>query len=356
MKKICFFGIYDIEYPRNKVLIQGFEENGYEVVHCNVNPKTYKGFKKYTLLYKKAKKLQGEKFDIIWVAFPGHTCVWLAKLLFPNTKIVFDVFISQYEANVSDRKVHKKGSFKAYKDWFLDWYGIRVADIVTIDTTEQIRLFQRNYGLNPGKAIRIFLSSALPVEEYSRRVPDGRFLVHFHGSFIPLHGVEYIVKAAKILEEEKNIHFRLVGGGQQLQEMKELAVLLELQNLEFVGRVPEYVDVLKYLKESDVMLGMFAKSGRGHWIIPNKIFEGMVFGKAIITADTPAMHELLTDRENVLFSKPGDSDDLALKILELYHDEGLRKRIGSGARELFTQRLSPHALVRDFLKELDTKK
>jgi len=355
MKKICFFGIYDREYPRNKVLIEGFIKNGYEIVYCNVDPRVSRGLKKYFDLIREAKKLRGINFEMVWVAFPGHTCVWLAKILYPRNIIVFDIFISQYEANVSDRKVHKALSFNGFKDYFLDWYGIRLANIVTLDTNEQIRLFERKYGLNSRKAIRIFLSSALPVKEAIKQPGAGKFIVHFHGSFIPLHGVEYIVRAAEILRDEEEIVFKLVGGGQQLGEMKALAEKLKITNLEFLGRIPEYSDVLKYLENSDVMLGMFAASGRGHWIIPNKIFEGMVFGKAIITADTPAVRELLTSDENVLFVNPGDSKDLASKILMLYNDDLLREKIGHGARELFKQKLSPQKLVADFLTELKTK-
>lgn len=352
MKKICFFGIYDKEYPRNKVLLQGFKENGYEITHVNVDPRAHTGWKKYLVLYREGKKVQKEEFEMVWVAFPGHTCVWLAKILFPKNLLVFDVFISQYEANVSDRKVHAPGSFKALKDWFLDWHSIRVADIVTIDTKEQIKLFQRNYGLNLKKAVRIFLSSALPVQEDIRRITGNRFLIHFHGSFIPLHGVEHVVRAAKLLEGEKDISFRLVGGGQQLAEMKELANSLYLKNVEFTGRVAEYSDVLAYLKDSDIMLGMFAVSGRGHCVITNKIFEGMTYGKPIVSADVPAMHELFTDKENILFCIPGDPKDIAAKILELRDDPALREKIGRNAQELFKQRLSPYALVKEFLSEL----
>jgi glycosyltransferase involved in cell wall biosynthesis len=135
--------------------------------------------------------------------------------------------------------------------------------------------------------------------------------------------------------------------------MQELATSLNLKNVEFIGRLADYNDVLKNLMVGDIMLGMFAASGRGHWIIPNKIFEGMVFGKAILTADTPAIHELLTDRENVLFCKAGDSVDLASKIMELYRNDELREKIGIRAINFFKQNLLPRMLVKNFLMDLE---
>lgn len=355
MKKVCFFGIYDREYPRNKVIISGLEENGYEVLHCNVNPRVHKGLKKYWLLAKEAGKLNGANFDLVWVAFPGHTCVWLAWILFPKKILIFDTFLSLYEANVSDRKVHKPGSFDAIKDWFLDWYGIRLARIVTLDTNEQIKMFKRKYGLDERKAIRIFLSSAIPIKAREEKKRAEKFVIHFHGSFIPLHGVEYIVAAAKLIEKEEGIYFKLVGGGQQLSEMRELAATQGLNNIEFLGRLADYNDVLKYLEVGDIMLGMFAAGGRGHWIIPNKIFEGMVFGKPIVTADTPAIRELLTDRENVLLCRAGNAEDLATKIMELYKNNELRRQIGNGAAKFFEEHLTPKMLVSQFLADLHGK-
>jgi glycosyltransferase involved in cell wall biosynthesis len=355
MKKVCFFGIYDAEYPRNKVIIDGLVSNGYEIVHCQVNPREHKGLKKYWLLAQKSRQMKSEKFDLIWVAFPGHTCVWLAKLLFHRTTIIFDIFLSLYEANVSDRKVHKKRSLSAFKDRFLDWYGLRLADIVTIDTDKQIEMFGLKYGLKKEKAIRIFLSSALPPVDKAMVPNTTPFLVHFHGSFIPLHGVEYVIRAAKILENEKDIMFKMIGGGQQLQEMKSLAESLKLTNIEFLGRVAEYKDVLNYLAEGSVALGVFGTSERGQWVITNKIFEAMTFGKPILSADVSAMHELFTDKENILFCKMGDAEDLASKILLLKNDLALRQKIGEAALELFKSRLTPPMLVREFLVDLKQK-
>ncbi|MES2213794.1 MAG: glycosyltransferase [Patescibacteria group bacterium] len=353
MKKVLFFGIYDREYSRNKVIIQGLLENGYEIVHTNIDPKIHKGIKKYWLLIKEAKKIKVENVDFVFVAFPGHTCVWLAKILFPNKKIVFDIFISQYASNVVDRKVHAPWSLKAFKDYFLDWYSIRVADVVVIDADEHIKAFGRKYGLKKEKSIRIFLSSALkPVDHPKDTSGRPEFIVHYHGTFIGLHGIEHIIRAAKIVEGNPRIKFNMIGGGQLQKEMKNLAESTGLKNMEFFGRIPDYQDVLKRIDDCDVLLGAFGTTERGHWVIMNKIFEGMVFGKAMVSADTPGMRELFTDRENVLMCRAGDPEDLATKVLELEANEDLKKKIGQGALDLFKEKLSPKELVEEFLRDL----
>ena len=47
---VCFFGIYNPKYSRNRVLIQGLEENNIKVIQCRTE---LKGVIKYFDLIKK---------------------------------------------------------------------------------------------------------------------------------------------------------------------------------------------------------------------------------------------------------------------------------------------------------------
>ncbi len=351
MKRVLLFGIYDREYPRNRVLIQGLRENGYEVVHCNVDPRRYPGMRKYRMLAKEALSLRKADTDLVWVLFPGQTCVWLAWLLFPRKKIVFDVFLSLHEANVHDRKVYAPWSIRAVRDWLLDWYSIRLAGVVTLDTHKHIEMFHAKYGVDREKAVRIFIGSTLPPVAPLPRAEGKGCLVHFQGSFIPQHGIEYIIRAAKVLESDAQIRVRFVGGGQEYEKMRALARSLDVHNIVFTGRLPEYAQVLEALREADIVLGVFGTERRAGWVIVNKVFEGMAFGKAIITSDNDAMRELCRDRENALFVKAGNPDDLAAKIMELCRDTALRERIANGAHALYAQHLTPQKLVAGFLRD-----
>ncbi len=96
----CFFGIYDKNYSRNRVILKGLKENGIKVIECGDHSK---GLLKYLKLISKFYKIK-DKFDYLWVAFPGQFCVLLAKLL-SNKKIIFDAFTSHYQGLVEDRKI-----------------------------------------------------------------------------------------------------------------------------------------------------------------------------------------------------------------------------------------------------------
>ncbi len=72
--------------------------------------------------------------------------------------------------------------------------------------------------------------------------------------------------------------------------------------------------------------------------------------KPIITAETVAIKELLTNRENVLFCQAGNPNDLANKILELKANEELREKISKNGYQLFKERLTPKILIKELLK------
>ena len=123
---VCFFGIYDPSYSRNRVLVRGFEENGYKVFHCRVDPKKHKGILKFFLLVREYLSVRKNKIDVVIVAFPGHTVVWLSRILF-DSHIIFDAFVSLYNSNVEDRKRYRAFSLHSLRDQFLDWYSMKIA-------------------------------------------------------------------------------------------------------------------------------------------------------------------------------------------------------------------------------------
>ena len=100
---------------------------------------------------------------------------------------------------------------------------VKLVDIIILDTNENINYFSKKFYADKTKFRRLFIGSEkfiVPKKIIGNSI--GReFIVHFHGYFIPLHGIEHIIKAAKILENER-IVFRIIGRGQTYGELKNL--------------------------------------------------------------------------------------------------------------------------------------
>ncbi|MBT4121969.1 glycosyltransferase [bacterium] len=337
---ICYFGDFDPNYSRNRVLIKGFKENNIEVLF--VNAKSIKE------LINKHKDVEN-KYDQLIVGYSDNQfMVPIAKLI-SNKPIIWDAFYSLYDSWVNDKKLVSRNSFKSKYYWLLDWLSIKLANKVLLDTNEHIKYFKTTFGGN--KYIKVLVGSDESVFLPKVKEQSNSFVIHFHGKYIPLQGIEYIIEAAKALEEYKDIKFNLVGSGQEHDKIIKLASKLDVNNINFISK-QSYSDLTKYISQSDICLGIFGKGQKTTRVIPNKVYEAIAMQKAVITANTPAINELFKDKENILLCNQADSKDLVEKILLLRNDSKLRGDIADNGYKLFKEKCLSKIIVNKLINEL----
>lgn len=351
--KICFFGIYNPTYSRNQILLKGMKNNGVEITQCRVDPRQIKGLKKYWVLWNMGRRLNKNDFDFIFVPFPGHTVVWLAKLIFRKQKIIFDVFLSLLDANLNDRKVYSKYSIRALKDYLLDKTSCNLGDILLADTDMQVKYLSHKYG-NRNKFITVYVGSDdelfYPGNNGATNTQEKNYRVHFHGTFVPVHGIDVILKSAKILEDE-NIIFKIVGKGQTLKENLKLANELAINNVDFI-QVTGYDLMRSYILQSDLCLGVFGKAERLDRVIPNKIYEYAACAKPMITASSTAIEECFIPNEEIFFSEKNNPEDLARQILFLKNNPDISRNSANRAYNKFKNRFTADTIVSKLLKDI----
>ena len=339
---VCFFGTYEPSFSRNIVLIKGLKQNGIKVIECYSK---FLGWKKFPYLIfsliKKHRKIKN-KYDCMIVGFPGHYIMPLAKIL-TRKPIIFDVFTSRYLTELERKKI-SKNSLKAKFYYFADWFSCKLADKILLDTEEHIKYFVRTFKLPRNKFKRIFVGTDNDIFYPRPRLYQKYFTVFFYAKVTPMHGFEHILKAAKILEKEEDIRFKIIGKGKLYQDM--IKILDIPTNVELMGEV-SYEEVPKYIQRADACLGVFGGTKKAMLVIPNKVYEPMAMEKPFITGDSPAVRELLTDRENALFCKMADPKDLAKKILELKKDENLRKKIAQEGPRIIKKRATSLVLGKE---------
>ena len=341
---VCFFGIYNPKYSRNRVLIQGLEENNIKVIQCRTE---LKGVIKYFDLIKKHWKVR-KQYDVLFVAFPGFQSMILAKFL-TRKKIVFDSFAPLYESEVLDRKNTKKGSFKARYYWHLDRLSAKWADIVLLDTDEHIKYFVKEFGLKKEKFVRVLVGTDNKVLR-PIKIDDNlnSFVVHFHGNDIPLQGIEYILETVKLLEKNVNIKFNIIGSS-----IKEKYEGDNYKNVTFIDNI-SYEKLPEYINKADICLGIFGNTEKAKRVIPNKVYEAAACKKPVITTDTPAIRELFIN-EDLFLIPTADPEKLIEAILKLKEDPILRNRLAENAYNKFIQNMTPEILGKELIKIIKIK-
>lgn len=126
----------------------------------------------------------------------------------------------------------------------------------------------------------------------------------------------------------------------------------QLKNIEFMPEL-DFADLVGKIKEADLVLGIFGNTPKTKRVIPNKVFEGLALGKPILTADTPAIRELLIDSINVILCQSANSKSLAEEILRLKKDLPLRESISREAKILYDEGLSPKKLTAELANFLE---
>ena len=335
---VCYFGIYDSNYSRNRILIKGLKQNGVKVIECQSR---LKGIKKYFEIIQKHKKIKND-YDILIVGFPGYQATILAYFL-TRKKIIFDAFSSIYESAVFDRKKIKEKSFKALYYWLLDFFSCYLADKVLLDTNEHIKYFVHTFKVNKKKFIRLFVGSDNSVfYPKNQNKTNNDFIVHFHGTFIPLQGVEYILDATKLLKNE-NIKFNIIGS-----KIKKLKSSEEYKNVNFINNI-SFEELANYIVKADICLGIFGKTKKTKRVIPNKVYECVACKKAVITADTPAIRELFNDND-LIFTHVADSKVLATAILNYKNNFNKMKYLAENSYNKFTKLTTTFILGKELKK------
>lgn len=341
---VCYFGTYTSEYSRNSILISGLKKNGVDVIECRTD---LRGFFKYINLIKKHWKMK-KKYDVIIVGFQGVQAVILAKFLTRKT-IIFDAFASLYDSMVMDRKSVKAGGFVARYYWWLDKISMTLADIVLFDTNEHIDYASNEFGIKKQKFRRIFVGADTNIfYPIKKKNNSEKFKVLFYGSFLPLHGIDYIVKAAKLLEKEKDIVFEIVGWGPEKEKIIELFNHLKPENLFFIGGLDKGL-LREKIGEADLCLGIFGNTDKTKRVIPNKVYECIAMRRPVVTADTPAIRELFKDDELMLV-KIADHVSLANAIMFLKNNSELANSIAQKGYQKFLKFATPDILGKQLLE------
>lgn len=341
--RVVYWGTYDIGKPRNRIMPRGLKENGIQVFECHadiwggiedksqVSDKLnrvrllFKWLMSYPLLLLRYLRLP--KHDAVIIGYPGQIDVlvlWMfAKLR--GVPIVWDAFMSLYNTVVEDRGLFSPRHPLARLLFALDSLACRAADLVVLDTYAHGKYFMETFGLSHEKVKRVFVGAETEVfrtkiskqDQNTKRPALAPFTVLFYGQFIPLHGIDTIVHAAKILEKSgQDMRWILIGKGQEATRIDEMIKEMSIKSIQRIPWV-RYEKLIDYINEADICLGIFESSGKATRVIPNKVYQILAAGKPLVTADTPAIRELLDETQIVRLVAPGNPEALASAILHL---------------------------------------
>lgn len=168
-----------------------------------------------------------------------------------------------------------------------------------------------------------------------------RFIVLFAGNMGKAQKLETVLMAASMISKRHpDILFVLIGGGVEVQHLKDLAVQMNLSNVMFLPpRPPSQIGPV--LSLADVLLVHLKSDPLFEITIPSKIQAYMAVGKPILAA-VPGDASDLIEKANCGLSCPSENPEELVNKIGLLRalSQQQRTQMGKNGRQFYEDNLS----------------
>jgi glycosyltransferase involved in cell wall biosynthesis len=200
-----------------------------------------------------------------------------------------------------------------------------------------------------------FWNSIVPIDFSAMETPEhvdafSGTVIGTFGNFRDKKGVDHLIWACEEVADELDLTLLFVGDF----VAKEKAFWDDFvsnsriaDRIIVTGRLPRE-QALGYHNHIDIFAIPSLRDG-----CPNALMEAMLAGKAIVGSTADAIGEILSDDENALVVRPARTSDLVEALTRLGTDPQLRERLGTAARAMARQELSPQREQENWLKVYD---
>lgn len=351
MTTVCFFGAYDPEYPRNRILREGLKRAGVGVVEARVRER--RAWLRYPALTA-AFLRTGRAADVLLVPEFRHKDVPLARRLAGKRRVVFDPLVSRWDTLVGDWQLHAPDSPQARWNRGLDRWAFGASDVVLCDTWAHGALFE-SLGAARSKLRRVLVGAEDAFFEIGPPPAADPVRITYVGGFLPLHGVGVMLDAFARLERRAGtpaFHVQMIGAGIDYDAARAQAAALGLARLEFTGK-RSYAEAPRALAAAHVVLGAFGTGDKTARVVPHKLYQGVAAGRAVVTGDGAGVREVFEDGVHLVLVPRGDPDALATALAGLIADPERRERLGRAARTRALEVATPERIGASLRAALD---
>ncbi len=282
--RLVLWGTYDLSKPRTRILRESLRLHASELVeiHANLWQSTrdksavtgtgalIRIALRHLVAYPRLvwRYLHAPRHTAVVVGYMGHLDVlvlWpLARLR--GVPIVWDMFLSLYDTVVLDRGLVRPRSLAARLLWVFERLALGAADLAVIDTETHARRIETLFRLPTRRLAVVPVGSepgVFPPLPVRVRDPHETLRILFYGQFIPLHGIDTILAAAR-LAENRPLQWQLIGNGQEAPRIQaELAARPIPPRLVWQEWAP-YEQLIDRMRDAD-NLALSGSTGRRAW-------------------------------------------------------------------------------------------
>ncbi|SEH45426.1 Glycosyltransferase involved in cell wall bisynthesis [Halopenitus malekzadehii] len=190
-------------------------------------------------------------------------------------------------------------------------------------------LIAQSLGANRTVVIR----NVVDINEFSPNSINGKSLLYI-GRFVHNNGIQDLLTALpSILDSHPDAEIHLVGSG-PLEE--EVLATIESSGLSDSVTTYDYVDDISEMYDR---ASVFCRPSYSEGL-PLTMLEAMASGVPPVVTAIAGVPEVVTDYETGVLLEPGNPDEVAQAVIELFDDAELRARLAKNSREYITENLT----------------
>lgn len=269
-------------------------------------------------LSKKVKAiLEREQFDVLHLHEPLMPTLPMTVLRFSEA-----VNVGTFHAHRDWSPAYLYGR-RLLKRWFRQLDGKIAVSRPAMEFVSQY--FPGYYNVIPnGIDLEHFNPTVEPLPEFL----DGKLNILFVGRFEKRKGLRYLVRAyARLKAVLPEVRLIIVGPDGGLRAGYErLIQRADLRDVVFAGYV-SYKELPRYYRTAHV----FCSPATGQESQGIVLLEAMACGTPVVVSNIEGFASVVTHREEGLLSPPKDDEQLALGLMNVLSDEGLRSSLAERA-------------------------
>jgi glycosyltransferase involved in cell wall biosynthesis len=180
----------------------------------------------------------------------------------------------------------------------------------------------------------------------SHRSATDPFELLFVGRLVKRKGVNVLLNAVKLLEGDRRLHLRIVGGGPELGELQQLATALGITDKVTFDGVVTNERIAELFRQCDALVlpAVVTETGdtEGLGVV---LIEAMGYGKPVIASAAGGIVDIVKDNDTGLLVPPGDAAALAGSITRAMDDPDEMTRLAARGTTFADQAFGWPAIV-----------
>ena len=164
------------------------------------------------------------------------------------------------------------------------------------------------------------------------------FVLLYIGNTGLRRGLETAIEAIAILKKDiPNIVLLIVGKSSDDVFLKQKVTKLNLQKQVVFEGWQDQSLFASYIKASAICISPLHRNQHHDTTYANKIFQYMSFAKPVLVSNATAQKNLIEKNNSGLVHIEKDAEDFSEKVVQLFGDESLQKRLGKNGKRFIEE-------------------